>query len=43
MREPDQPWTRRLVGAGGALEIAAIGARIAVDAVYDDAKEPSQA
>jgi Uma2 family endonuclease len=43
MREPDQPWTRSLVGAGGALEIAAIGAKLAVDAVYDDAKKTGQA
>jgi Uma2 family endonuclease len=34
-------WTRAVVGAGGTVEIDAIGARLAVDAVYDDATEPA--
>lgn len=41
LREPDQPWTRTLVGPGETFEIGCVGAKLAVDVVYDDAREPT--
>jgi len=37
----DEPWSRVLVIGGQSAEIAAIGARLDVDRVYEDAREPS--
>jgi Uma2 family endonuclease len=41
--DPGVPWGRALAGPGGGVDLAAIGARLDVDAVYDDATEPSAA
>lgn len=40
-RVADGPWARALLGPGAALELAAIGARLDVDAVSADAREPT--
>lgn len=39
-RELGGPWHRALAAAGAELELAAIGATLSVDAIYDDAQEP---
>lgn len=39
-REESEPWKRALVLSGQVVEVSAIAARLDVDAVYDDAKEP---
>lgn len=39
-REGSEPWKRALVVSGQVAEIAAVAARLDVDAVYDDAQEP---
>jgi Uma2 family endonuclease len=39
--EADEPWSRALVIGGQIAEIAAVGARLDVDRVYEDAREPS--
>ena len=40
-RDGSEAWKRSLVVSGQVAEIAAASARLDVDAVYDDAKEPS--
>jgi Uma2 family endonuclease len=40
-RSADGPWARALLGPGAALELAAIGARLDLDAVFLDAREPT--
>ena len=37
----EEPWARALVVGGQSVEVAAIGARLHVDRVYDDAREPA--
>ena len=40
-RDGSEAWKRSLVVSGQVAEIAAASARLDVDAIYDDAKEPS--
>jgi hypothetical protein len=39
--EEAKPWRRALIIAGHVAEIAALDAKLDIDAVYDDATEPT--
>jgi Uma2 family endonuclease len=40
-RAADRPWVRAVLGPGAVVELAAIGARIELDAAFADAREPT--